>query len=343
MVSKITLGDHFGFLDGEGHDAYGLIRRVKEFASYATVISTLPWLHKVLWDNPIKRRTNRSPFMDVVNKTLTKRLNEVENQGVLEEKTQRQSRPDLLTHFIAAHAINPQLMDTKQVLISTSGNLIAGGLSPSKSFHTLCEFLVEHPEAQDRLFEELKNANIVSPATFDDVRSLPYLEGTIREAFRLHPSTNSNLQRVTPDGGLTLPSGLVLPGGVNVGCPKGKIDRDETIFGPNGELYNPEKWMRGEKESLEEWEERRKAMDRTELSFGQGSRSCIGKNVTLLEFFEAVAVLLRLFKVNSLYLSLFFSNAVTNGGDSVRSSGKSGQRPSTESTGSCEEEVKNVD
>lgn len=57
-------------------------------------------------------------------------------------------------------------------------------------------------------------------------------------------------------------------------------------------------------ENRESYEERQKVMDRVDLSFGQGSRSCIGKSVAMLELFKVVATLMGQFQVSSCFLAL---------------------------------------
>ena len=281
------MGVPLGFL--EGKDAYGLYEKVKKFGVYAGIISQMPWLHKIFQDNFLMRTTKPSPFLGVVQSTVKERL--------LNHDPEKQLRPDLLSHFIATHGAQPDLMTVKQVAISTSGNLIAGGLSPGKTFDELCRYLVTHPDAQEKLHEELAQAKCSYPAAFDDVKNLPYLEGVIKEALRLHSSASFNLQRVTGPAGLVLPGGVDIPGNTKIGCPALCINGDPRTFGPDADVYNPERWMQGKNETVETYEERRKLMERTDMSFGQGSRSCIGKSLFALEVYKAAATLVGLFKV----------------------------------------------
>lgn len=284
------MGQPLGFL--EGRDAFSLIRSVKAFGAYTGIVSQMPWLHKIFQDNFLMRNSKPSPFMKAVRKTVDFRLQERDADS--------QSRPDLLSHFIATHHEYPDSMDRQQVMISTSGNLIAGGLSPSKAFNEICYFLATNLLAQDRLFRELKQAKCAYPANYDEVRHLGYLEGVIKESLRLHSSTSFNLQRVTGPDGLRLPNGTLVPPRTNIGSPAGAINRDPRVFGADAEHFHPERWMQSPDESEEIYQERRRAMERTELSFGQGSRTCIGKSVALLEMFKAVATLAGQFRVRRL-------------------------------------------
>ena len=294
VVSKVTLGQPLGFL--EGQDAFSLIKRVKAFSTYTGTVSQMPWLHKVFQDNPVMRKTKPSPFMNAVRTTVTDRLDKADMES--------QEKPDLLAHFIATHKTHPD-MDRFQVLITASGNLIAGGLSPGKAFNEVCCFLAANPQAQDKLRRELQEAGCTGRASFEQLRELAYLEGVIKEALRLHSSTSFNLQRTVGVNGLELPNGVHLPPGANIGCPAGAINQDVRVLGEDAEIYKPERWQRQKGESEEAFVERRKIMERTDLSFGYGSRNCIGKNVALMEMFKAVATLVGQFRVCPMQIFLF--------------------------------------
>lgn len=281
------MGTALGFLDGQ--DVYGLWNRVRQFGLYAGVVSQMPWLHKIFQENFFMRRAKPSPFLQAVHQKVEQRL--------LSPDDPKQPRPDLLSHFVATHMTNPHLMTSKQVAISSSGNLIAGGLSPGKTFDEFCRFLATQPEAQERLYKELTQMNCTYPAAFADVQNLPYLEGVIKEALRLHASASFNLQRATGTNSLTLPNGVVIPGRTRVGCPAGSTNADPRVFGADADLFIPERWMQGMNESEQGYRERRSLMERCDLSFGQGSRTCIGKNIFALEVYKAAATLVGLFKV----------------------------------------------
>lgn len=289
VVSKVTLGTSLGFMDGEGQDAHSLIKNVKSFGMRAGLMAPMPWLHYILNDNIIMRWYRPSPFYRVVQEPVKNRM---------QHPDPREKRPDLLSHFIATHTTQPDLMDEKQITISASGNLIAGGLSPGQTFDTLCRFLLKSPDTQNSLHTELKAANIPTPAPYDSIKSLPYLEGVIREAERLHQSSSFSLERVAPSGGLDLPNGIHLPQGTKVGCASGVINIDPQVYGQDAAEYRPQRWIKRADESDEQYELRRNLMDRTGLTFGQGSRTCIGKNIFRLEVFKVIAAAMKQFRVS---------------------------------------------
>ncbi|KXH26155.1 benzoate 4-monooxygenase cytochrome P450 [Colletotrichum simmondsii] len=284
VVAKLSLGKPLGFLDG--YDTYGLYDKVKRFGAYVAIVSQMPWLHKVVQENFVMRRSRPSPFLKVVS--------EIVNERVYQGKSD--TRPDLLSYFVSTHEQQPQLMTTKQVAISASGNLIAGSLSPGKTFHEMCKYLASNPASQDKLYAELKEGGCGPFPTFDELQELPYLLGVVKEALRLHSSASFNLQRVTSSAGLRLPNGVFIPGHTNIGCPASQINRDRHVFGQDADVYIPERWMKRTAETNEEYLERKGFMEKTELTFGQGSRTCIGKNIFALEVYKVVATLVSLYK-----------------------------------------------
>lgn len=280
-------------MEGEGKDVYSLIQAVKAFGRRVVLVSQMPWLHKVVTDNALMRKAKPSPFLMAARRAVVARLQHPDPKG---------DRPDLLSHFVATHGAQPDLMDLKQVMVSASGNLAAGGFSPGVVFDTLCRFLVRCPEAQEKLFAELQGAHVPVLAPFNQIRALPYLEGVIREAQRLHLGSAFILQRVTGQAGLDLPNGVHLPPGTKVGCPAEAVNKDPVVFGSDPQEYRPERWMRKGNEDVDAFERRRNLMDQTELTFGQGSRTCIGKNVFSLEVFKVLVSLMLQFQVSTCVL-----------------------------------------
>lgn len=292
VVSMLTLGQPLGFMSGSGQDAYSLIEHVKAFGRYVMVASQMPWLHKVFRDNPIMRRIHPAPFMRIVQARVSDRLEEEKpNPGAL--------RPDLLSHFIAAHRTNP-LMTRQNVAVTSATNLVAGGLSPGSTVECLCEYLAHHPEAQDKLYEELSQALFTTPAPFDAVKDLPYLDGVVREALRLHESASLGLQRIAGPGGLDLPGGCHLPANTKVNCSADAINKDPRLWGEDADTYNPERWTKQQGEEDDCYEERRRQYMRCDLTFGHGSRACIGKSVAMLEIFKVIASLVKNFQVSKI-------------------------------------------
>jgi cytochrome P450 len=138
----------------------------------------------------------------------------------------------------------------------------------------------------------------------------------IKEALRLHPAVAMPLERIVPPTGAQLgDSSHFLPGGTIVGMNPYVVNRDKGIFGLDAEVFRPERWLerpsvpsadgdaRNGEDASEEYadegntKETLLRMDKTLLTFGAGSRYCIGKNISLLEMAKFVPQVLRRFEL----------------------------------------------
>jgi cytochrome P450 len=125
--------------------------------------------------------------------------------------------------------------------------------------------------------------------SWSESQSLPYLDACIKEAFRMHPAAGLPLERVTPPQGIEI-CGEFVPGNTIVGCNAWVIHKRPEIWGEDVDTYRPERW-------LEASDSKRKEMEGMMFQFGAGSRTCIGKNISLLEVYKLVPSFLRRFEV----------------------------------------------
>lgn len=237
---------------------------------------------------------------------MAERLPELENgEPVLptSEKPTVKS-PDLLSKFLAAREARPDFMSDTLVQTMAVSMAFAGSETTAISLSAVFYFLLKTPSALARLRKEIDDAaregrfsdNETGLVTWHESQTLPYLDMCVKEAFRLHPAPGLPMERIVPKGGLEI-AGRRIGGGTIVGCSAWVLHRDERVFGEDVDAYRPERWeVQGEGD-----EARVKAMNGQMLQFGMGSRTCIGKNISLLEIYKLVPSMLRRFEV-----SLFF-------------------------------------
>lgn len=276
-------------MDGHGQDKHNLLAGVHAFGRYVAPVGQAPWLHYLLKDNFVMRSTKPSPFYQVIHSAVQDHLHQPEY--VIKE------RMDLMSYFVEAHESQPDLMTERQMTIQAGGNLIAGVLSPGKTFETLFQWLISNQKEQERLHQELSDKSITSPASFGETSELPYLGAVIREAERLHTTAAFTLDRVTSKAGFELPNGVHLPSGIEIGCCIEAVNTDHRIYGHDASSYNPDRWLQQPDESDGAFSERMRLLETTNLTFGQGSRTCIGKNLFKLEAFKGIASLFSQFQV----------------------------------------------
>jgi cytochrome P450 len=76
-----------------------------------------------------------------------------------------------------------------------------------------------------------------------------------------------------------------IPGGRIVGINAWVLHYDKKVF-PKLEKFIPESWLYSDKKTLAE-------MGKSFFSFGAGSRTCIGKNISLMEMTKIIPQMLR--------------------------------------------------
>lgn len=68
------------------------------------------------------------------------------------------------------------------------------------------------------------------------------------------------------------------------------VQRDPGLFGPDPEVFRPERW-------LEASEGRRSEMEGAQFVFGMGPRVCLGRDVALMELGKVVPEIVRRFEM----------------------------------------------
>ena len=142
--------------------------------------------------------------------------------------------------------------------------------------------LLSTPAALDSLRREIDTGiaagRISSPIRDSEAYQLPYLQAVIREGLRMYPPTTGHNYKEVPKGGATI-HGIFLPEGTQLGVNVVALMRNTKTFGPDAEVFRPERWLEAAKD-----EELFKEMASTvELAFGHGKFQCLGKTIAAME------------------------------------------------------------
>ncbi|KAJ5167427.1 uncharacterized protein N7482_006208 [Penicillium canariense] len=313
VIGEITYSKRHGFVENN-KDIDGIVAYLSWLFLYVAPIGQIPFLDRLLLKNPIYLQLSQWGFIDATfpvarfaGNRMAERLPELAKGRSASDLGVKS--PDLLSKFLAAHEAHPEFMSETLVQTMAVSMAFAGSETTAISLSAVFYFLLKHPPALERLQAELDEAaraglfgdSETGLVTWHESQRLPYLDACIKEAFRLHPAAGLPLERVVPEHGAEI-AGHFVPGGTVVGCSAWLIHMDKSIFGDDAEIYRPERWLPDEvlsmTESGKDAEDRRiKEMNGTMFQFGMGSRTCIGKNISLLEIYKLVPSMLRRFEI----------------------------------------------
>ncbi|PQE32237.1 cytochrome P450 protein [Rutstroemia sp. NJR-2017a WRK4] len=301
VIMQLSFGNNFGFVE-QGRDIADHMKQLDKLLDFAAIALTMPWLGWFI---------QHSPFVSMIRKESTK-FPEFSRQQIREHvvehmkrKSNQQSeagdkngRPlDMLDRFlIAAQADTPTGYDLDLVISWTLANIMAGSDTTAIGLRATVYYLLKTPEALRNLKDELSKASLSYPVTWKESQHLPYLDACIKEALRLHPAIGFGLERKVPATGLVLPDGFNLSPGTNVSV-NAWVSGRQSVFGPDVDSYIPERWLQSKDEDMDAYKERIGHMKRADLVFGFGTRSCLGKNISLLEIYKTVPTLFLKFDI----------------------------------------------
>ncbi|KAJ5331864.1 hypothetical protein N7476_001647 [Penicillium atrosanguineum] len=314
VIGEITYSKRHGFIE-KNEDVDGIVGYLTWLFLYVAPIGQIPFLDLLFLKNPIYLKLSQWGFIDATfpvarfaNNRMAERV-----PSLTSEKPESQAvnvkSPDLLSKFLAAHESHPEFMSQTLVQTMAVSMAFAGSETTAISLSAVFYFLLKHPQALARLRTEIDDAALAGAfgdsesglVTWHESQGLPYLDACIKEAFRLHPAAGLPLERIVPEAGAEI-SGHFVPGGTIVGCSAWLIHMNKGVFGEDAEFYRPERWLPNEEavktEIGEAAEDRRiKEMNGTMFHFGMGSRTCLGKNISLLEIYKLVPSMLRRFEI----------------------------------------------
>ncbi|KAK0641271.1 cytochrome P450-like protein [Cercophora newfieldiana] len=315
VIGEITYSKRHGFIE-KNEDIDGIVAYLTKLFLYVAPIGQIPILDRLILKNPIYLKLSQWGFIDATfpvarfaRARMAERLDSdaaaaaAEKQPLLptSEKPPVVKSPDLLSKFLAAREARPDFMTDTLVQTMAVSMAFAGSETTAISLSAVFYFLLKNPAALAALRAEIDDAARqgrfsdyeTGLVTWHESQTLPYLDACVKEAFRLHPAPGLPMERIVPEGGLEI-AGHKVPGGTIVGCSAWVVHMNKEIFGEDEEAFRPERWLVGKGEGEEQ---RVKVMNGTMLQFGMGSRTCIGKNISLLEIYKLVPSMLRRFEI----------------------------------------------
>lgn len=281
VIGEITFDRSFGLMESR-NDSTGLLKVIHTMMVYQNYVPLLPGAHRVLVS--ITKLLGLPLPNRVINKLITQTLQSYRDYD-FEEKKDTKATP----FFAKAMRLCQQGKADQQALYDCcSSNIVAGADSTSAALSSAVYHIYSDTSVLHKLRGEIDSVFSREPTTdcisFHVANQMPYLQAVIKEALRIAPPTGHVLPREVPTGGVTF-DGFYLPQKTEVGASSWALHHNSRLI-EDPHMFKPERFLdEGSTETNS-----RMAMN---FAFGGGSRSCLGKNISLLEMTKLIPELVR--------------------------------------------------
>ncbi|OKL64466.1 hypothetical protein UA08_00990 [Talaromyces atroroseus] len=307
VIGCITFGERLGFLDS-GEDIEGVIRAVDSIPGFASLSGIYSEWHSLLYKINSYLTTSGASGRNFLASFAREKItnHKQQQQKDLAEKTQEPdgigstivnqgedgttSREPFMTKMIRAQLQNPEKVSDYHLIMLARSNMGAGFDTTAISLSSIIYHLIKTPRVVQKLraeFDAARKAGRLSDrVTFHESQDLPYFQAVMKEALRMHSATGLPLWRVVPEGGVEL-NGVHFPEGTILGINSWVSHYNKDVF-TNPTEFCPERW-------IEQDEAKLKTMNDMYMPFGLGSRTCIGRHISILEMSKLIPVLVDRF------------------------------------------------
>ncbi|KAI0775295.1 cytochrome P450 [Trametes elegans] len=195
----------------------------------------------------------------------------------------------------------------EELIAQMSTFILAGVDTTSNALSRVLHLLCQHPEVQDKLRAELRDAHerLGTNIPYDDLVSLPYLDAVCRETLRSHPIVSISAREAHRDTIVPLSEPIRgVDGGTitEVAVPKGTFlilglqacNTNKALWGEDAYEWKPERWLQPLPRAVEE--ARISGIYANLMTFGAGTYSCIGFKFSQLEMKVVLSTLVAAFR-----------------------------------------------
>ncbi|GJN91473.1 hypothetical protein Rhopal_004496-T1 [Rhodotorula paludigena] len=289
VVGELAFGQTFGLCKA-GKDTHGFLPMLEAFIDQCALCGTQPWAGPALirYVNWKVGAQGPQALAEKTSKAVQTRLEQLQRA----KETGDEPRRDMLSKLIAAKNPNGTPYSKSQIEVAATSILGAGSDTTAITMRALLGYLMKHKDIYDQVMHEIDEAFATGalslPVTYADGTKLPFFQACLKETLRLHPAVPWTLPRVVPKEGAVL-AGHYFAAGTEVSMSPFVFHRRAEAYGADAETFRPARW-------LEASEEERKVLERHLITFGSGSRVCIGKNISLMEITKVVPTLLHKYR-----------------------------------------------
>ncbi|KAI0385878.1 cytochrome P450 [Hypomontagnella monticulosa] len=283
IISQYTFGKPMGFIDQDGWEP-NFTTWVKSFFNMAYLLR---------YNTPVRKLAEFAPllakYMDENVNAALRQMTVVIPQYI-EEALKNPENGRVFADLVESNL----LPDEEKNMYRLSGegfNLLGAGTeTTAATLSVITYYLLTQPATYTRLMEELQGVDPFN-LKWVELEQRPYLWAVIHEALRLTPGISHRSARIARTEDLIYKSKdgnvqWIIPRGTPVGMTSVINHSNEELF-PNPDQYIPERWIVDGQPNY--------ALEKFLISFGRGTRSCVGTHLAYCEMFlMAAAMALRI-------------------------------------------------
>jgi cytochrome P450 len=214
------------------------------------------------------------------------RLDRVVDRIIAERVGSGEDRGDLLSMLVQAQdADDGTRMTARQVRDEVMTIYMAGHETTAVALSWAWYLLAQHPEADARLADEVRDVLDGRRPTVADLPRLKYAETVMMESLRLYPPAYGLGRQATVASEIA--GQAVAPDDIFI-VPTCVVQRDRRWF-EEPEAFRPERWAKDLAQRLPRF---------AYLPFGGGPRQCIGSNFALMEGILVLAAIAQRFRLS---------------------------------------------
>lgn len=216
-----------------------------------------------------------------------RRFNILATKLVEDRKALGTNRKDIFTYLYEAEDDKGSKLTHEELNTNSRITISAGSDTSSAILACVMRMLAIHPEAQQKLFDEVSNEfTSYAEITAVNSTSLPYTNAVVNEGLRLWSVLPAGPQSVLEEG-MTI-AGVYIPKNTSVKIPSLALMRDERYF-LKGDEFIPERWIDQPGLVLN---------PRAFIPFSYGSHICVGKQLALNVIRLSLCKIIRTFEVS---------------------------------------------
>ncbi|KAJ5318517.1 cytochrome P450 [Penicillium atrosanguineum] len=278
VIGELFFGHSLGFIENCGDQGAFLASLELMLPVLTTAAASSPLIRRLIMGLFTLSSTARKGLKGM-NHIIETARKSVDNRASAVGAAGKQERKDILHNLLAivyskGDRLDFSIEDVKnEAFAALTAGADATMIELQAVFYYLAKDRCAYEDVRKEVDQAVESGKLSDFPSYSEAVQLPLLTATIKEALRMHPAVGMTMPRIVDEAGIEL-SGIFIPPGWKVGMNAAVVGRDKGVYGPDVNTFRPKRWI--ERTDL--------IMERcNSLVFGAGTRTCIGKQIALMD------------------------------------------------------------